>query len=140
MKKHSYRVRFANSRTASPPASRTPPTGKVKKHFQLLIEDGRFEYSRNDQQIAEEAALDGFYVLRTNLAADTLAAADVVRSYKQLAHAEQAFRTLKGPELDGPHSERVGEGRDERRRPGDPHRGHARRVVGSCDCNRTTGG
>jgi transposase len=73
---------------------------KVKKHFQLLIEDGRFEYSRNDQQIAEEAALDGFYVLRTNLAADTLAPADVVRSYKQLAHAEQAFRTLKGPELE----------------------------------------
>jgi Transposase DDE domain len=73
---------------------------KVKKHFQLTIEDNRFDYSRNQEQIAQEAALDGFYVLRTNLADDTLATADVVRSYKQLAHAERAFRTLKGRELE----------------------------------------
>jgi hypothetical protein len=73
---------------------------KVKKHFQLVIEDGRFEYSRNQEQIAEEAALDGFYVLRTNLAEQTLDRGAVVRSYKQLAHAEQAFRTLKSPELE----------------------------------------
>jgi hypothetical protein len=73
---------------------------KVKKHFQLVIEDGHFEYSRKQEQIAEEAALDGFYVLRTNLADDTLTTADVVRSYKQLAHAERAFRTLKGRELE----------------------------------------
>ncbi len=73
---------------------------KVKKHFQLVIEDDRFAYSRKQAQIDEEAALDGFYVLRTNLAEETLAAPDVVRSYKQLAHAEQAFRTLKSPELE----------------------------------------
>jgi len=73
---------------------------KVKKHFQLVIEDTRFEYRRKQAQIDEEAALDGFYVLRTNLAQDTLTAPEVVRSYKQLAHAEQAFRTLKGPELE----------------------------------------
>src|SRR3989454_1194138 len=73
---------------------------KVKKHFQLLIEDGRFAYSRKQAQIDEEAALDGFYVLRTNLNQQTLTAPDVVRSYKQLAHAEQAFRTLKSPELE----------------------------------------
>src|SRR5207253_5744721 len=73
---------------------------KVKKHFQLIIEDNRFEYARKQEQIAEEAALDGFYVLRTNLADEALTAPDVVRSYKQLAHAEQAFRTLKGPELE----------------------------------------
>jgi transposase len=73
---------------------------RVKKHFELVIEDNRFEYRRKQRQIDEEAALDGFYVLRTNLAADALAAPDVVRSYKQLAHAEQAFRTLKGPELE----------------------------------------
>ncbi len=73
---------------------------KVKKHFQLVIDDSRFAYSRKQEQIAGEAALDGFYVLRTNLADDALTAPDVVRSYKQLAHAEQAFRTLKGPELE----------------------------------------
>ena len=73
---------------------------KVKKHFELAIADGRFAYRRKQQQIEQEAALDGFYVLRTNLAAQTLTAPDVVRSYKQLAHAERAFRTLKGPELE----------------------------------------
>jgi transposase len=73
---------------------------KMKKHFELVIEDTRFEYSRKQEQIDQEAALDGFYVLRTNLAEDTLTAPDVVRSYKQLAHAERAFRTLKGPELE----------------------------------------
>jgi len=73
---------------------------KVKKHFQLVIDDDRFAYRRKQEQIAEEAALDGFYVLRTNLAEQALAATDVVRSYKQLAHAERAFRTLKGPELE----------------------------------------
>jgi transposase len=73
---------------------------KVKKHFRLEIEDNRFEYSRKQKQIDEEAALDGFYVLRTNLKQETLSAPDVVRSYKQLAHAEQAFRTLKSPELE----------------------------------------
>lgn len=73
---------------------------KVKKHFQLEIADDRFAYRRNQAAIDQEAALDGFYVLRTNLAADALATPEVVRSYKQLAHAEQAFRTLKGPELE----------------------------------------
>src|SRR6266702_3131652 len=73
---------------------------KVKKHFQLEIADNSFAYSRKQAQIEQEAALDGFYVLRTNLAEQTLAAPDVVRSYKQLAHAERAFRTLKSPELE----------------------------------------
>jgi len=73
---------------------------KVKKHLQLVIADNRFAYARKQEQIDEEAALDGFYVLRTNLAEQTLTAPDVVRSYKQLAHAERAFRTLKSPELE----------------------------------------
>ncbi len=73
---------------------------KVKKHFELEIEDARFEYRRKEQQIAEEAALDGFYVLRTNLPAEELSSPEVVRSYKALAQAERAFRTLKGPELE----------------------------------------
>ena len=73
---------------------------KVKKHFDLVIEDGRFDYRRKHEQIAAEAALDGFYVLRTNLNERTLTAPDVVRSYKQLAYAERAFRTLKSPELE----------------------------------------
>lgn len=73
---------------------------KVKKHFELEIADDRFDYGRKAEQIAEEAALDGFYVLRTSVSAQQLAGPDVVRSYKALAQAERAFRTLKGPELE----------------------------------------
>ncbi len=75
-------------------------TRKVKKHFQLEIEDDRFTYQRKQEQIAAEAALDGIYVLRTSVPSEELTVGDIVRSYKQLAHAERAFRTLKGPELE----------------------------------------
>ena len=73
---------------------------KVAKHFQLTIADGCFDYARDEQAISEEAALDGFYVLRTSLGADTLSSQAVVRAYKLLAHAERAFRTMKSPEIE----------------------------------------
>ncbi|MBA2460285.1 MAG: IS1634 family transposase [Actinobacteria bacterium] len=71
---------------------------KVAKHFQLTIADGRFAYARKAEQIAAEAALDGFYVLRTSLGEDVSAQA-VVRAYKQLATVERAFRAMKAPDL-----------------------------------------
>jgi hypothetical protein len=73
---------------------------KVAKHFQLTIADGRFAYARHEQAISEEAALDGFYVLRTSVADDALSPQAVVRAYKLLAHAERAFRAMKSPELE----------------------------------------
>jgi hypothetical protein len=73
---------------------------KVAKHFQLVIEDGRFDYQRDEQAIRAEAALDGFYVLRTSVAGDQLAPQAVVRAYKLLRHAERAFRAMKSPELE----------------------------------------
>jgi Transposase DDE domain len=73
---------------------------KVAKHFALVIEDGRFEYTRKQEQIAQEAALDGIYVLRTSVAQDDLSAPAVVRAYKQLAKVERAFRAMKAPELE----------------------------------------
>jgi hypothetical protein len=75
-------------------------TRKVKKHFQLEIGDERFSYRRRQARIDEEAALDGFYVLRTSVRAGELSASELVRSYKALKHAERGFRTLKGPELE----------------------------------------
>ena len=73
---------------------------KVKKHFHFAIVDDRFDYRRDEQRIAEEAALDGIYVLRTNAPTAELASAEVVRSYKQLAEVERAFRTLKSVDLE----------------------------------------
>jgi len=55
--------------------------------------------ARNQEQIAQEAALDGFYVLRTNVPAAKLDTAAVVRSYKSLSQVERAFRSLKTLDL-----------------------------------------
>ncbi len=73
---------------------------RVKKHFETEITDETFTFTRKLEQIAAEAALDGFYVLRTSVCAQTLPTAEVVRSYKQLKEAERAFKTIKGPELE----------------------------------------
>src|SRR3954468_2297548 len=72
---------------------------KVAKHFELTITDDAFRFARNTAAIAAEAALDGFYVVRTNLPAATLDDAGTVRAYKSLAQVERAFRSLKGIDL-----------------------------------------
>jgi Transposase DDE domain len=73
---------------------------KVAKHFAVTITDASLSFTRNEAAIAAEAALDGFYVLRTNVPADALSAPDTVRAYKSLAHVERAFRSLKTVDLD----------------------------------------
>ena len=72
---------------------------KMGKHFRHTIEDGKLSWSRRDEAIAQEAQLDGIYVIRTSEAAAQLSAADTVRGYKSLAHVERAFRSLKGMDL-----------------------------------------
>jgi transposase len=71
----------------------------MKKHFQIEITDTTFTHTRDTAGIAAEAALDGFYILRTSLTQNDLAAGDVVRAYKNLEQAERAFGSIKGPDL-----------------------------------------
>jgi transposase len=72
---------------------------RMRKHFQIEISDTTFTYTRNSETITTEAALDGFYILRTSLTQTDLENGDVVRAYKNLEQAERAFGTLKGPDL-----------------------------------------
>lgn len=72
---------------------------KVAKHFELTIEDHRFAFARRKPQIAAEAALDGLYVIRTNVPEPQMSAPDTVRNYKSLADVERAFRSLKSVDL-----------------------------------------
>ncbi len=72
---------------------------KMSKHLELHIEDDRFTFARKDELIAAEAALDGIYVLRTSVNALVLDTPEVVRSYKQLAKVERAFRDMKSDDL-----------------------------------------
>jgi DDE family transposase len=69
---------------------------KVAKHFELQISDGAFSFERKVEQIAQEAALDGLYVIRTTCETSKLSSSEsVIRTYKQLKMAERAFRTMK---------------------------------------------
>jgi transposase len=72
---------------------------KMAKHFHTEITDEAFSFSRNQDSIAAEAALDGIYVLRTSLPEPALADGDVVARYKGLEDVERFFRTLN-TELD----------------------------------------
>jgi transposase len=72
---------------------------KMAKHFHLDITDDAFTFTRNQDSIAAEAALDGIYVLRTSLPERALGRDDVVLRYKDLADVERFFRTLNS-ELD----------------------------------------
>lgn len=73
---------------------------KMAKHFTLTITDDHFGFARNTEAIDAESKLDGIYVIRTNVPAEQLPAPEVVRSYKDLARAERAFRSLKTVDLE----------------------------------------
>jgi transposase len=72
---------------------------KMAKHFSIEISEQGLRYSRNQPRIDAEAALDGIYVIRTNLPSQRMASEDAVRSYKRLAAVERAFRCLKTVDL-----------------------------------------
>ena len=73
---------------------------KTGKHFQITITDTSLAVERNQAQIDTEAALDGFYVLRTAVPAAELDAAGVVTAYKNLKYVERDFRSIKADDLD----------------------------------------
>ena len=68
---------------------------KVGKHFITKITDESFEYERDVERIAKEAALDGIYIIRTTVGEENMSGEEVVRSYKSLSRVERAFRSLK---------------------------------------------
>ena len=73
---------------------------KVAKPFEIAITDEDFHFQRKPAAIAAEAALDGIYVLRTSLSAETLDGERAVLAYKSLARVERAFRSLKTVDIE----------------------------------------
>lgn len=74
---------------------------KVAKHFNLEIADDSFSFSRKQDQISAEAALDGIYVVRASAAHTAgMGPAEVVEAYKDLKFNEAGFRSLKTVDLD----------------------------------------
>ncbi|MDR2374196.1 MAG: IS1634 family transposase [Bifidobacteriaceae bacterium] len=66
------------------------------RFVQVRIGPGEFAYGRNQPAIAQDAMLDGIYVIRTSLTADQMGAADAVLCYKRLSKVEQDFASMKG--------------------------------------------
>ena len=73
---------------------------KMAKHYTLDITDDRFAFTRDREQIAAEAALDGIYVIRTTVGPEQMDSAKVVATYKSLARVERDFRSIKAIDLD----------------------------------------
>jgi hypothetical protein len=72
---------------------------KVGKHFRWEITEEGLRYERDQDNIAQEAILDGVYVIRTSVSANRLDASATVRSYKKLSTIERAFRSFKTVDL-----------------------------------------
>jgi transposase len=72
---------------------------KVAKHFALEIGEATFTYRIREARVAEEAALDGLYVIRTSLSEQQANDEQAVRQYKKLANVERAFRSIKTVDL-----------------------------------------
>ncbi|MDE0248616.1 MAG: transposase [Gammaproteobacteria bacterium] len=73
---------------------------RVANHFVTTISEEAFTYECDLEKIAIEEALDGIYVVRSNVDPDRLDAAETVRTYKILSGIEYAFRSLKTIDLE----------------------------------------
>jgi hypothetical protein len=73
---------------------------KGGKRFADTITDTTLTIERKHPQITAEAALDGIYVLRTSVDANTLDTPGVVFACKNLSSVERDFRIIKIDDLD----------------------------------------
>jgi len=73
---------------------------KMAKHLTVTITDDALTYTRNTAGIHAEAALDGIYVIRTNLPPGHLDPAAAVTAYKGLTTLERDWRNIKTDDLD----------------------------------------
>lgn len=72
---------------------------KVGKHFIVTYREDGLSFRRNEAKIQAEAMLDGIYVVRTSVPAETMGAEDTVGAYKGLSVVERAFRSMKTVDL-----------------------------------------
>lgn len=71
----------------------------MAKYFKVEVHGDDFTFQRRHGLIAQEAAADGIYVIRTQVPAAALSAEQAQVSYLSLSRVERAFRSLKGIDL-----------------------------------------
>src|SRR5690606_15343808 len=73
---------------------------KMLKHFELTPTETSLTYRRKDEQIEEETALDGIYIVRAGrIGPEQMQKEQLVETYKSLSGVERAFRGLKTESL-----------------------------------------
>jgi len=84
-----------SERTITERATRILDKHKMRKHFDTTTGPGLFTFQRLEDNIAKEARLAGFQVVRTNVEPEVLDADRTVETQKQLSRVERAFRSIK---------------------------------------------
>lgn len=72
----------------------------VGKLLTLEIKDGKVTWERNQSMIRKAEALDGLYVIYTDVLEEEMNITEVVQTYRKLIGVEQAFRNLKTAQLE----------------------------------------
>ena len=72
---------------------------QANKYYTLEIKESEFSFSRREELIAQEIALDGIYVIRTSVSETVMDAPTTVKAYKSLSQVESAFRCYKSIDL-----------------------------------------
>ena len=69
---------------------------KIEKFFDWEVDEtGGFKWSLKKEVIEKEMALDGCYIIRSDVSQEKLSAKEIVETYRNLQKVEQAFRNLK---------------------------------------------
>lgn len=89
----------SRQRAITEAAARILDRWRMRKHFRTEVGEGHFRFQRREAAIAQEAALDGFHVIRTSVTRSRLPAAAAVAAYKRLARIETVFARLKSHRL-----------------------------------------
>ncbi len=74
---------------------------RVGKFFEWSVDDaGTLEWQIDQAHVEREEALDGCYVIRTDVGLERMSAEESVAGYHRLTHVEKAFRNLKTVSLE----------------------------------------
>ena len=92
--------RKADDKTLATRAAKIFHKYNTEKYFTWNIKDGKIEYSRKSDLIAQEEKYDGLYVIRSNVSSEIMDIDEIVATYKSLINVEQAFRNIKTVQLE----------------------------------------
>jgi transposase len=71
----------------------------MERFYKVEIENGKFYYEKDEEELNRYKRLDGCYVIVTSVDEKRMKKEDVKSRYKSLSQVEQAFRTMKTDDL-----------------------------------------